>query len=307
MPGGAGRLAVVLAAFLDPAVVQKPPVRSDDMIGFAVRLAQLFQPFLEQLNRHQMRQEPGLPVLQESLRYSRVTVFSAIHGIRRAPGNAWTASAPGPGSWTRCPRRRAVRGTLGHMLVDKPADGLAVFDDEGHVVRPHFQNRARADTTGARMAEAWIEETGIMHPELADQRVEGHHLGGIVRRHVHRLLADQYVEGVWVKDQFSVVTAVDRFPEIEWVLCADQINIDQAGMLLGAVTDQAARPSPSRSMDSCTPPPMRSLPPLIRVSDLWMPSRSASGISDCPRRKRIWLRREPERTRIGKVSGEISA
>src|SRR5690606_20127890 len=90
-----------------------------------------------------------------------------------------------------------------HVLVDEAADGLAVLDDEGHLVRAYLKHGPRAFATGtlsARggMPEAGIEEAGVVHPEFPDKRVERHHLRGIERRHVHGLAADQDVELVGI-------------------------------------------------------------------------------------------------------------
>jgi hypothetical protein len=35
-------------------------------------------------------------------------------------------------------------GRLGQRLIDKPADNLAVLENERHLVRAHFENGARA-------------------------------------------------------------------------------------------------------------------------------------------------------------------
>src|SRR6202047_2466174 len=70
-------------------------------------------------------------------------------------------------------------GPRQHFLVDQTADDLAVLEDERHLARAYFQNRARALSAGPRIAETGIEEAGIMHAELADQGIERHHLGGI--------------------------------------------------------------------------------------------------------------------------------
>jgi hypothetical protein len=40
---------------------------------------------------------------------------------------------------------------------------------------------------GLAVAETRIEETGIVNAELADQRIERRHLGGIERRHMDGL------------------------------------------------------------------------------------------------------------------------
>src|SRR6478736_3958387 len=55
-----------------------------------------------------------------------------------------------------------------HFFVHQPADDLAVFEDERHLARAHFQYRARAFSSGAGIAETGVEEAGIMHAELAD-------------------------------------------------------------------------------------------------------------------------------------------
>ncbi len=78
------------------------------------------------------------------------------------------------------------RGALGHRLVDEAANGLAMFEDEGHLVAAHFQHRPAAGTAGGGMAEAGIEEAGIMDAELADQRIEGDHLGRMRRLYAKR-------------------------------------------------------------------------------------------------------------------------
>src|SRR4051812_6785349 len=78
-------------------------------------------------------------------------------------------------------------GARQHLLIDEAANDLAVLEDERHLARAHFQHRARALPSGAGIAEAGIEETGIMYAELTDQWIERHHFGGVIRRHLHRL------------------------------------------------------------------------------------------------------------------------
>ena len=72
-----------------------------------------------------------------------------------------------------------------HVFVDQPADDLAMFEDEGHLVAAHFEHGAAAGAAGGGMAEAGIEEAGIVDAEFADQRIERRHFGGVERRHVH--------------------------------------------------------------------------------------------------------------------------
>src|SRR5512140_2633434 len=79
-------------------------------------------------------------------------------------------------------------GPRHHVLVDKPADNLAIFENEWHFARAYFENRARSCSAGTGIAEARIEEACIVHAEFADQRIERHHLGRVIWRHLHRLL-----------------------------------------------------------------------------------------------------------------------
>ncbi len=58
-------------------------------------------------------------------------------------------------------------GNVGEPLVDQPAHDLAVLDDEGHLVRAHLKHRARPRPAGVGVAEAGIEEPGVMDAELA--------------------------------------------------------------------------------------------------------------------------------------------
>src|SRR3954471_3597598 len=63
-------------------------------------------------------------------------------------------------------------GPRQHLLVDQPADDLAVLEDERHLARAHFEHGARALATSAGIAEAGIEESSVVHAEFADQRIE---------------------------------------------------------------------------------------------------------------------------------------
>ena len=76
-------------------------------------------------------------------------------------------------------------GPRQHLLINETPDDLAVLEDERHLARAHFQNGARALPARAGIAETGIEETGLVHAEFADQRIERHHLGGVVRRDLH--------------------------------------------------------------------------------------------------------------------------
>src|ERR1700678_1700784 len=87
-----------------------------------------------------------------------------------------------------------LRRGIGESLENESADGLAVFEDEGDFAGADFQDGARRRRAARLIAEAGIEEAGVMDAEFAHQRVERHHLRGIVRRDRNRLARDEDVE-----------------------------------------------------------------------------------------------------------------
>ena len=52
------------------------------------------------------------------------------------------------------------------MLIDQAADDLPVLEDERHLVAAHFEHRAAPCSASRGVAEAWIEEAGIVDTEL---------------------------------------------------------------------------------------------------------------------------------------------
>src|SRR3954468_13401696 len=86
-----------------------------------------------------------------------------------------------------------------HLLVDKAADDLPVLQDERYLARAYFEHRAAPLPARARISEPRIEEARIVHAELADERVERHHLGRIVRRDLHCLLGGKNVEFIGIE------------------------------------------------------------------------------------------------------------
>src|SRR5580692_11285500 len=134
-----------------------------------------------------------------------------------------------------------------HFLVDQAADDLAVLEDERHFARAHFQYRARAQAAGAGIAKTRIEEAGIVHAEFADQRIERHHLGGIIGRHLHSFVGGQDVELVGIEDQALVGARRDRLPEIGDVIGVALIDLDHRGVPLGAIADDARAVAVRRS------------------------------------------------------------
>jgi len=84
------------------------------------------------------------------------------------------------------------------------------------------------------MAEARIEEAGVMHAELARHRHVGGHLGRHVGGHMHALAAGEDVEGAGVEDHAARDAARDRLPELERVVMVGAVEVDQPGVGLGA-------------------------------------------------------------------------
>jgi len=193
-------------------------------------------------------------------------------------------------------------GRLGEGLIDQPADDLPVLEDEGHLVAPHLQHGARTLAVARRMSEAGVEEAGVMHAEFAHQRVERHHLGGMCRRHPHRLLGGEDVELVRVQHQRAALP--DRLPVIKHRERPLAVDVDEARMALGAEAD---RPVLAQRREIDSPLSMLASPDEINPSLACSSRISSSVASEAPWRKRICDRREPSRTRIGKVRGEISA
>src|ERR1700677_1334819 len=66
-------------------------------------------------------------------------------------------------------------GLLRHALEGELADGLAMLDHERHVPRPDLERGAAAGAGAAlaRVAEAWVEEAGVVGAQLAGGGVVG--------------------------------------------------------------------------------------------------------------------------------------
>ena len=78
-----------------------------------------------------------------------------------------------------------------------------------------------------------------MHAEFADQRIEGRHLGRMVGRHPHRLLRGEDVEFAGIEDQLPALAQEDRFPEVGEIEPAREVDVDDPGVALGPVAQQA--------------------------------------------------------------------
>ena len=180
-----------------------------------------------------------------------------------------------------------------------------MLEDERHLARAHFQHRARALPAGAGIAETGIEEAGVMHAEFADQRIERHHLGGIVRRHLHGFLGREDVEFAGIEDEPRPVGG-DRLPEFVDAVAAAAIDIDHAGVTLGAIADEAAGVL-AGEIDRQRDAAGRSASPASTSRSASCSASSASASSRAlPGRKRICVSREPSRTSTGNVRGLIS-
>src|SRR5579872_5597356 len=127
-----------------------------------------------------------------------------------------------------------------HFFVNQSADDLAMLENERHFARAYLQYGARALAAGAGIAEAWIEEAGIMHAEFTDQRIERNHLGSIVRRHLHRFLGGENVEFAGIENKAAVGPPRNWLPELVDLITPAAVDIDDAGVALGAITDEAA-------------------------------------------------------------------
>jgi hypothetical protein len=135
------------------------------------------------------------------------------------------------------------RGRGRHPLVDEPAHDLPVFEDEGRLVATDLEHAARSRAARLGPAETGVEEARVMHAELPHHRHVGRHLGRVGRRDRHRLAADEDVEGAGIEDD-PAVHRVDLLPEVGGVVVADPVEIDDAGVGLGAVADEAALGGP---------------------------------------------------------------
>ncbi len=133
-----------------------------------------------------------------------------------------------------------------HVLEDEAADRLPVLQNERHLARAHFQHGARPAPAGPGIAETGVEEAGVMDAEFADERVERHHLGGVVGRHLDGLLGGEDVELVRVEDQRAFLVGADRLPELADLVGVAAVDIDHAGVALGAISDQPVRSEPGQ-------------------------------------------------------------
>jgi len=113
--------------------------------------------------------------------------------------------------------------------------------------------RARRAARFAR-AKARIEKAGVMNAELPDQRIERRHFRRMVGRHEHFLLGGENIKLTGIEHQFAASAGKHRLPVIGNVAGVGQVDVDQAGMALGAIADQLVVAETARSMEIETPP-----------------------------------------------------
>src|SRR3569623_192530 len=129
-------------------------------------------------------------------------------------------------------------GLRQHLLINEATDDLTVFENEGHLARAHLEHRTRSLPARARIAEAGVEEARVMDAEFADQRIERHHFGGEIRRHLHRFFRRENVELARIENEAAVGASADRLPEILHREAAAPVDIDAAGVTLRAEADE---------------------------------------------------------------------
>ncbi len=104
-------------------------------------------------------------------------------------------------------------GRIGQPLKHKPADDLAMFQNERHLARAHFEDGPRTGRLARLKTKARVEEAGIVHPKLAHQRVEGHHFGRVVEWNGNPLPGHENVELVRVEHEIAGGLRLNRVPE----------------------------------------------------------------------------------------------
>src|SRR5256885_6010382 len=103
------------------------------------------------------------------------------------------------------------------------------------------------------MTDPRIEESRITSTELAHQRIERHHFGGEIRGNGNRLPGGEDVEFVRIKNDRGVFARVNRIPEVERIVNAARIDIDDTGMAASAPTDLTRHRLASEVGAQCEP------------------------------------------------------
>ena len=92
---------------------------------------------------------------------------------------------------------------------------LAVLDHERDVARAHLERRpAAVPGAVACVAEAGVEEAGVVGAQLARRRVVGEHLRRIAGRDAHALGREQQVEDLGLEHDPPAALGVHGLPEV---------------------------------------------------------------------------------------------
>ena len=102
-----------------------------------------------------------------------------------------------------------------------------------------FQHGLRAGNFSTAVAEARIEEAGIVGSQLAAGGFIRDHLGRMVGRHTNPLLRCENIELLRFEQQAVVAVPLDRLPEIGGGVVADFGQVDHVAVFLRAVADDA--------------------------------------------------------------------
>src|SRR5271166_868638 len=105
-------------------------------------------------------------------------------------------------------------------------------------MRANLKHGTGTRTTRLRSTKPGIEKTRIMDSKLPDERIEGRHFGRMVRRNPDRFFRSKDVELARIKDEMATVAPVHRFPEIQQIMRRNPVNVDEAGVALGPVSNE---------------------------------------------------------------------
>ena len=119
------------------------------------------------------------------------------------------------------------------------ADNLSVFENKGNFMATHFENSARAFATGFVIAETGVEKSRIVNAKLSDQRVKWCHFGSKQRRNVNCFAWHENIKLVRIKDERMGTPIINRFPKIKHFGHATLVDVDNAGMMLAAISHKS--------------------------------------------------------------------
>jgi hypothetical protein len=106
-------------------------------------------------------------------------------------------------------------GHVEHPIIYDLEKSLTVVDEERHVMGTHLEHDLGAFDLAIRsIAEARIEEAGVMGAEFSAGRLIGHHFSGIVGRHADPFFGGENVKFLRLEQQAVLAMSVLGFPKI---------------------------------------------------------------------------------------------